>query len=273
MQASAWQRLHPLAGALPFPLRDVWFRCAPSARIAECTPSVSAQRSIALGSPTVTLPVAMVTRAGQGASRVFAGVLSTMSRAYGVRLRLDSKSGYPSESLEAAARQLLKVVHPDKGGRASDFQEVYKARATWRASQAASSASSPSAPRRGQRPPAPPPPSSDTCPAPHVRKRPAAANSPRPRRPPASSSPAPPSPPASSTDLRSRKRPAAADAPAAKRAGDGPMSTALSTQPMALCEHCDAEAPSDGYRVQGRGVLLTWNGEVLQDGRVWEEHA
>ena len=66
----------------------------------------------------------------QAARRAFATVLLQLARAYSVSLAITRDS--TDKQLEGAFKRLAVKVHPDKGGVASDFQQLNNARDTWK---------------------------------------------------------------------------------------------------------------------------------------------
>ena len=182
----------------------------------------------------------MVTSDVQEAARTFSKVMRKFASKYGVRITSSWQEGYSAEALKLSYKQLLKVVHPDKGGNAQDFHELFTAESKWSASLARRKNGRPSAAEGSheQQPAGSDEQQPHAHTAPRVHKRPAGPFIPQ-----------------------CNKRPATAQ----------PSSTAILPVTMSLCEHCDSTEAPAGYRIRGEGALLTWNGSALQDPDVWDE--
>ena len=174
----------------------------------------------------------MVTSEAQTAARMFGKVMRDLARKYGVSIPACSQYGYRTDGMKQSYKQLLKVVHPDKGGDAKDFHDLFAAETKWKAALAQSKPG-----------------------------RPSATAQPQPSRPRASAAPGVHKRPAGPCDQPRQKRPAPVQS----------SCTSLLPVSEAVYEYCAQPDVPAGYRIRGEGVLLTWNGSALQDPEVWDE--
>ena len=153
-------------------------------------------------------------------------------------------------------RQLLKKLHPDKGGIAEDFRAALAAKVELDDALKAAASTSAAAPS--------PPGALPTQPTASSGQGAASASD---------GATAPLKRPAAPTTT-ARKRPASCGAHAS---GPAPpcdsSSRALVPLPHDLCAFCDEGRDGNlrSYRIQSNGVLLTYNGERISDEGMWSE--
>ena len=186
---------------------------------------------------------AMVTSCRQAALRKFASVVRTVATTVNAALPNERLSCCSEAEVLEAYKAVLMKAHPDKGGTADAFRTLFEAKAAWDAA------------------------------AKHGVGRPGrnagSANSEFP-----STSPPPARP------QESRKRPAPPPGqptfkrPAAARPDPTEALVSLeSTTPAGMCVFChDGDtSPPEGFVIQSKGVMLTYNGAALQSPHTWAD--
>jgi hypothetical protein len=185
----------------------------------------------------------MVTSCRQNALRQFACVIKAVAKTVNATLPHERLSRCGEKEVLEAYKALLKKAHPDKGGTAEAFRTLFEAKAAWDVA----------ATRDGGRP----------------GRNAGSADS----EPPATSPP-----PARPRDSRKRpapppvqptfKRPAAARSDPTRA-----LMTLESTTPAGMCVFChDGEtSPPEGFMIQSKGVMLTYNGTALQSSNTWAD--
>ena len=183
----------------------------------------------------------MGTSSRQEALRKFASVLRAVAKTVNASLPHERLSRCNEKEVLEAYKALLKKAHPDKGGTAEAFRTLFEAKAAWDAAQHGAGRPGRDAGRAKSEPPTSSPPAHSQ----DSRKRPA----PPPGQP-------------------TFKRPAAARSDPTEA-----LVSLQSTTAAGMCVFChDGDTtPPEGFVIQSKGVMLTYNGTALQNPHTWAD--